>query len=238
MTEVACRTDTGRKTNIRTRHQENQDRVLCRPLELGGSHGAVLAVADGITSTPYGGSVARWIIERHLARDELPLSGGMEGRLPETMSSYLRDLYRLFQDELSDIDGFLDSGASLSVSVIWNGRAECFWAGDSPIFLSRRREKGTYESEQISRPDRDPFGRLVNCFGARTPFDLRHQSQSLGSGDIVTVVSDGVAIDPIRLDQIYEGDTPLRAAVEQMITESKRGAFWDDLSVSVGRWKE
>ncbi len=59
--------------------------------------------------------------------------------------------------------------------------ADCLWAGDSPIYVSRKNTKG-FDTEMISRGDHDAHGRLTNCFGAGTPFSLRHRRLDISCG--------------------------------------------------------
>ena len=209
---------------------ENQDRVLCRTLDVNGSQGVLLVVADGITSCPFGGSVARWIVERHLAQDSFPFAEGQDPA--DSLRSYLNQLHKDFYVEFAapGMEGFLDSGATLSVALLHHAVAACLWAGDSPIYLSRRTAVG-YETELITTPDHDPHGRLRNCFGAGSPFNLRHRHLSLACGDVITITSDGLSIDEYTLSHIYQENGVSTATLEQMVHLSARGHFWDELSV-------
>jgi len=217
-----------------TRKRENQDRVLCRQLDVNGSQGALLVVADGMSSSPYGGSVAKWIVEQHLANDAIAFADGSDPA--DELRACLNQLHEQFHKEFSGegMEDFLASGASLSVCLLHKNAAECLWAGDSPIYVSRKTDAG-YETEKITRPDHDPMGCLTNCFGAGTPFDIRHRRVSLSSGDIITVASDGPAIDEQVLNGIYQKLDFSKAALEEMIRISARGHFWDDLSIVAGQ---
>jgi serine/threonine protein phosphatase PrpC len=214
------------------KHTENQDRVLCRAVDIHGDQGAILVVADGITKCPFGGSVARWVVEQHLAKDNIAFA---DGDPADCLHGYLNRLHSQFYAEFSSgPDGFLDSGASLSVALLLRDTAYCLWAGDSPIYISRRTVAG-FDTELISRPDQDSAHRLTNAFGAGSPFELRVRRLSISRGDIVTITSDGVAIDEWTLSCIYRENTLLKVAIEKMIRSSTRGRSWDDLTVAVGQ---
>ena len=76
---------------------------------------------------------------------------------------------------------------------------------------------------------------MTNCFGGGSPFDLRHRRLQLAQGDIVTVASDGVAVDELTLSHVYRTKAFTKAALKEMISLSTRGQFWDDLSIAVGQ---
>ncbi|MEI6972784.1 MAG: protein phosphatase 2C domain-containing protein [bacterium] len=217
-----------------TRRRENQDRVLCRPLEVNGNQGVLMVVADGMSSSPYGGSVARWLVELHLANDGITFLDGCA--TADVLRSYLNQLHKHFLKEFSEegMEDFLASGASLSVSLLHHDMADCLWAGDSPIYVSRKTASG-YSTEKLADADHDPMGCLTNCFGAGTAFDLHHKCVHISAGDIVTVASDGPAIDEQVLSSIYQEYSFSKAALEHMVNISARGHFWDDLSIVAGQ---
>ncbi|MEI6809609.1 MAG: protein phosphatase 2C domain-containing protein [bacterium] len=217
-----------------TRRPENQDRVLCRTLDVVGDQGMLLVVADGMSSSPYGGSLAKWVVETHLAKDAIAF---VEGHNPaDDLQSYLKQLHAQFLKEFSGegMEDFLASGASLSVALLHHDAADCLWAGDSPMYVSRRTAAG-YDTEKVTLPDHDPFGCLTNCFGAGTAFDIRHKRMDLSPGDIITVASDGPRIDEQVLSSIYQDYSFSKAALEHMVNISARGHFWDDLSIVSGQ---
>ena len=89
--------------------------------------------------------------------------------------------------------------------------------------------------EMISTPDHSTGGQLTNCFGGGSPFELRHRRLQLAHGDIITVASDGVAVDEHTISHVYRTKAFTKAALDQMIRLSSRGQFWDDLSVAAGQ---
>mgnify|MGYP001614755403 CR=1 FL=1 len=187
-----------------------------------------------MSSSVFGGSVARWLVEQHIAEDTIAFSE--EHNPADDLRAYLNRLHALFCREFSEdgMEDLLASGATMSVGLLHYDAAECLWAGDSPIYVSRKSVSG-YETEKITRPDHDPFGRLTNCFGAGSKFDLRQRSVRISSGDIITVASDGPAIAEQVLDGIYQKHSFSKAALEEMIRISAWGCFWDDLSIAAGQ---
>lgn len=217
------------------RRPDNQDRVLSRTIDVSGTEAALLVVADGVTTCPFGGSVARWVVERHLAVDTIPFVPGVAPL--ESLQVYLKDLHAHFYAEFAaGPEGFTDSGASLSLALLHHGVADCLWAGDSPIYASKKHAKG-FTTEMISRPDQDVQRRLTNVFGAGSPFDLRHRRIDLSEGDIVTVTSDGVTVDEDSLSGIFGTKGLSRAALDELVRLSTRGRCWDDISVVAGQFR-
>jgi serine/threonine protein phosphatase PrpC len=215
------------------RHEENQDRVLARIVEWSPGPLYLIAVADGVSQCSFGGSVANYIVERHLARDTIFRQG--QGAPAVQLKQYLRQLNDGFYAEFSELDEMMASGATLSVALLQEDAADCFWAGDSPIYWSRPSSHG-YLTRQISVPDRKG-SLLSDNFGAHAPFALKHEQVAIGPGDIVTIASDGVVHDA---ESLSEGYARLGFS-EELLLEIKdianRSRFSDDISVSACRRK-
>jgi len=116
------------------------------------------------------------------------------------MKGYLDNLYVLFRDEFAspEFEGILRSGCTLSVVLLHGQQADCLWAGDSPVYHPRPVKKG-FETRLLTRPDHDREGCLTNCFGAYSQFSLHHCQVQLEAADIVTLTSDGIAVDEYTL---------------------------------------
>jgi serine/threonine protein phosphatase PrpC len=225
-------TEGGRKPS--TRRTENQDRILSREVTIGDTSGLLLVVADGVSQTPNGGSVANWLVEKHLKEDALDFPPALEPVL--FLKDYLETLYIHFKAEFMtpEYEGILNSGASLSVVLLHGQTADCLWAGDSPIYHSRKTKK-TYETQLLTRPDHDRSGRITNGFGANLPFNLHHCCAQLTADDIVTLTSDGILVDDFTLGRIYHSHPFGTAALQEMLRISRRPPFWDDLSIVAGK---
>ena len=50
--------------------------------------------------------------------------------------------------------------------------------------------------------------------------------------DVVTIASDGIAVDGYTLGNIYNGKGFGPLALQEMLRISRRGKYWDDLSVA------
>jgi serine/threonine protein phosphatase PrpC len=225
-------TEGGRKPS--TRRTENQDRILSRALPAGDGARVLLVVADGVSQTPNGGSVANWLVEKRLKEDSIEFPPDREPVL--SLKNYLENLYIQFKAEFAspEYEGMLDSGASLSVVFLHDQVADCLWAGDSPIYHSRKTKK-TYETQLLTRPDHDRSGRITNCFGANLPFNLHHCAVHLAVDDIVTITSDGILVDDYTLGRIYHSHPFGIPALQEMLRISRRPPFWDDLSIVAGK---
>ena len=203
------------------KHVENQDRVLERRLT---ESSGLIAVADGMGGTPYGGSVARWLIEGHLAVDDLPLE---PGRMASVFRAYLETLSSQFRSEFSDVPEMLSSGATLSVVAFFERQAECFWVGDSPIFAVTVEP---LQTRPVSTPDRGSRAHvLTDWFGGRSPFNLKHAAVS--DADILTICSDGVVSDPGELNRMWSrGFT--QAAADELVDRCVAVPGSDDASIA------
>ena len=50
--------------------------------------------------------------------------------------------------------------------------------------------------------------------------------------DVVTIASDGIAVDEYTLGNIYNGKGFGPLGLQEMLRISRRGKYWDDLSVA------
>ena len=53
--------------------------------------------------------------------------------------------------------------------------------------------------------------------------------------DVVTIASDGIAVDEYTLGNIYNGKGFGPLALQEMLRISRRGKYWDDLSIVAGK---
>lgn len=209
------------------KHKENQDRAIARVIPWSPTPLYLLAVADGISSCRHGASVARYIIERHLQTDAIFDRGNLD--VTNQLRDYLTALNRSFHEEFAEMEDMRDSGASLSVAVLGGWLADCLWAGDSPIYISRQRPNG-YDTELILRPDVRNRA-LTDHFGGTAPFNLKHVRLTLQLGDILTITSDGAVHDADLLSDTYArcGFTP--TVLREIRDLAYQSSTCDDVSV-------
>ena len=111
--EILAATAKGKK------HTENEDHHFVRIV---GQGRLLFGVADGIGSSDFGGSVARWLVETYLAQAEI-------GSSKNFFSEVGRLLVRAraeFSAEFEDFQEFLRSGCTLALVAIADSQAECF----------------------------------------------------------------------------------------------------------------
>ena len=216
-------------THVGNIHTENQDRIIMRALssQLVNQRVYIIGVADGISQCSFGASVARWIIEKHLAVDAIFKVAGKP--IGSQFENFLRELYGIFQNEFSDFEDMLSSGATLSAASASGRHADCFWAGDSPIYYSQLTNEG-YLTKRISKPDIDRNGLLTDCFGANAEFRLQHQGVEMNSGCILTITSDGAALDAYLLSRLYDTLGFDEAVTEEVMSHSLASQYADDVS--------
>jgi len=227
--EMISGTKIGRKHILK--HIENQDRILLREMEVAWSEDqlALIAVADGVSGCPFGGSVARWLIDRHLQCDGL--FAVPKPSLAAQLQSYLSALYQQWLEEFADLPEMLESGSSLSIAVCFGDHADCLWVGDSPIFVSLPAEGG-YTTRQVSQPDNtEDECVLTDCFGAGHRFDLKHENVDLPEGGIVTIGSDGITYDEGLLNEVYPRLGFSQDVVAEVIDVATAATFSDDCSL-------
>jgi serine/threonine protein phosphatase PrpC len=198
------------KTHVGKMHPDNQDEIITRRIIREGCQEVqLIGVADGISQTPYGGSVARWLMRKHLEVDSI--FSESECDIGREFVKYLCELNTQFSKEFEAQPDMLRSGASLSVACLWGDSAICVWAGDCPIFLTVPKGKKLL-TNQISIPDAHRVTRqLTDCFGANMPFAFKKREFTVPEGGILTIASDGAQSDEFTLNDLYQAKslTPL-----------------------------
>ena len=118
-------------THVGKKHTENQDCIIHRCLS-DDQTASVIAVADGISGSAFGASVARWLLDKRLSEDDIfdPAKASTERQVEE----YLHELRESFRNEFDDLPEMLSSGASLSLAAFKQSEVHCFWVGDCPIY--------------------------------------------------------------------------------------------------------
>lgn len=206
--------------------EENQDALLSRRMMHDGREALLCAVADGVTRCPDGGGVARYLVERHLASD--PVFGDGEEAAP-ALERYLRSVNTLFYKECAAEPEMIESACTLSVGVIEQATAHCFWVGDSPIFFAER-AGDAFRCQQLSKPDL--YGRLlVDGFGAHAPFELKRVRVDFAVGDVLVLATDGVANSVEEFAYWIDHFGPTQRMIDAMEEEIRGQEFYDDASL-------
>ncbi len=214
-------------TRCGKKHSENQDCIFHRKIE-SGENGPVylLGVADGISGSAYGGSVARWLIERNLA--QIPLFDQPTLPVGAQLEKTLHDLAAAFRNEFAENETMLQSGAAFAVAAIHEGAAECFWAGDVAIYMNHATQK--FAGSQISEPHVDRFRYLTNHFGCSS-FSPQHATVPIAKGDVLTIASDGANIDQYVLQEYYRKHGVGQSTLTTIAERALRSPRADDVSL-------
>ena len=215
------------QTQVGNKHNENQDRIIKRKFDE--PQLWIIGVADGISGCSFGGSVARFIMEKHLSVDNV----FPKAESPvETLRQYLNSLHQSFKSEFKDMYDMLESGATLSLALAESdGTVHCFSCGDSPIFLTKL-SNDQYTTEEISISDLDQFGNLTDNFGGFADFKLKYQSLTLSHGEIITITSDGVENGEILLNEKYEKLGFNQMVCSEIISDMLLNPYADDISIT------
>jgi len=207
-------------------HAENQDCVIARPPSSDGGI-FLIGVADGISSCPFGRSVARWLIEQHLGKDAFGWEPGVSPQ--EIVRRYLARLNACFRAEFADLPEMLESGACLSLAVHLAGETHGFWVGDSPIYETSI-QGDRISTRLVSRSDSRSRTSITDWFGGTSRFDLKHVALPIETA-IVTITSDGAVHDAKMLNAAYLRYGFADAVAEEVCTEALLNEHADDVSI-------
>jgi len=212
------------------KHAENQDRIVRRVLstEDAANPACLIAVVDGVSSSAFGASVARWIAETHLDSDQI--LDPTRGNVAEQLRGYLSQLHQRFRDEFEDLAEMLTSAASIGVAVAAENTAHVLWAGDSPVYMTDCREQ-SYKTARISFPHVDPKGALVKCFRGDSPFEFDYRELTIQPGDIVTMTSDGAVHEETMLNELYQREGFDERVCHEVVETALRQPHSDDVSI-------
>jgi len=222
-------------THVGRTHKENQDRILMRRLDnpAGGPDIHLLVVADGVGGTRFGGSVARWLVEEHLAIDPIFEENGKD--VFDQFLAYLLGLREQFRSEFALMQDMLGSAAAMSVACLCGDRGVCFWVGDCPAFLSSQQGK-KIATVQLTMPDHDRrSGSLTDWFGAFSPYNLKRKEFKMSPGDMLTLTSDGAQCDEYVLSDLYHRNPFIPDTFQKIVTAALRHPKSDDVSIVAGR---
>lgn len=219
------------QTHVGKLHAENQDAILTRKIVREGPPYEIqlIGVADGISGSLYGGSVARWLMRGHFDGDAVFPEGVND--IGTQFASFLRGLHAQFIKEFADIPDMLSSGAALSVACLWDDSAICAWSGDCPVFLTIP-QYGKLTTRQVSIADSVRGTRaLSDCFGAHAPFSFKQQAFSVPHGGIVTIASDGAQSDEFTLNDLYQKKPFNALRMQEVINTARKYPRCDDVSI-------
>lgn len=219
------------KTHVGRTHAENQDRILMRRLVNpgGGPHIHLLGVVDGVSGTRCGGSVARWLVEQHLATDLIFDDSGKDAF--DQFQDYLLGLREKFRSEFITMPDMLGSAAAMSMVCLCGDQGGCFWVGDCPAFLTSGKGK-KMETVQLTVPDYDTVTRgLTDWFGAYSAFNLKRKYFGMSPSDILTVTSDGAQCDEYVLNDLYRKNPVAPETLQRVVEAALRHPRSDDVSI-------
>jgi serine/threonine protein phosphatase PrpC len=219
------------KTHVGKTHADNQDEIVIRKITRVSIPNEIylIGVADGISRSSYGGSVARWLVRNHFECDAIFLDAGTD--IGNQFEAYLHGIHAQFLKEFGGMPDMLSSGASLSMACLWDEFAICLWAGDCPVFMTvpQGRELTT---RQISIPDTHRVSHeLTDCFGAHMPFSIKRRELTVPHGGILTITSDGAQSDEFTLNDLY-GRMPVSpTCMQDVIDTALKYPKCDDVSI-------
>ncbi|MEM1295526.1 MAG: protein phosphatase 2C domain-containing protein [Verrucomicrobiota bacterium] len=215
-------------------HKENEDRVLVREFtneETFSEDPTILvAVADGVSRCADGGAVAEWLLEQ-VAKDAIFQSGD-ERTLIKQFHDYAEALRARFMEEFKGRPEVQESGCTFAAALVNGEKGAAYWAGDSPVYLMTQ-NNGVLKSRTLTIADKDPYsGALTDCFSGVTPFRVKQAGFTVGPGDVVVAVSDGVAYDGEDMASTIQGNGFNQQWMETICQKSFELPYSDDISLA------
>ncbi|MGC4122267.1 MAG: SpoIIE family protein phosphatase [Myxococcales bacterium] len=215
-----------------TTHAEYEDAfallVRSTPRVAGAGRGEVLAVFDGVTTTPMGRQAAQEMV-RQLERFFLE-----PDRHPANEDG-LRTLLAHANDLVSAWQAPPQVAGACAGTVVWvNGPlAKVFHAGDTGAVLLRgSAAEPLVESGARGAP-------LRHFFGKGPLLCMAEATVALDEGDLLMLYSDGLTktFEPAeagrRAIALLAGDADLRSAAEALAGEARRCGSQDDITVAL-----
>lgn len=200
-------------TQCGQKHTENEDHLGHWRI---GDNRLLIGVADGVGSSPYGGSVARWLMAN------LP-SHASTGTLLEA----IQHVHAQLRSDFDDFEEFLTSGASIAFALVTGNAAHILWAGDAPVFHAT--EDG--QCQRLTVPHSTSPDALNNWFsGHRTP-DPEETTVELAANDVLTICSDGAIIDAVSLGAGVRHGLLSQSYIDQLVDESVAAFDSDDATI-------
>lgn len=154
------------------RIEENQDAFVTRDL---GDGRLLLAVMDGISNSPQGGSVAR--------RLALQLTECRPSDVEFSPPGLVSLIQKMSEEEFS-------WGSTLTLAVVdkESGRGVVAWMGDSPAFIVRNNSSEATES--LAVPHVAPDRSLTSCFSHDPEQRIDTADFQLNQGDVLVLGTD------------------------------------------------
>lgn len=200
-------------TRCGQKHAENEDHYGHWQID---DDRLLLAVADGIGSNTYGGSVARWLIANVPAH-------ATDGSL----LNILQRLHSEIRSEFDDIQEFLASGASIAFALVTGNTAHILWAGDSPVFHTRADGQCT----RLTVPHSSSLDVLDNWFSGARKLEPDETTVKLASNDVLTLCSDGAILDEPSLGTAVQNEVLSQAHIDSLLDDSVVAFDSDDATI-------
>ncbi len=202
-------------TRCGQKHSENEDHHGAWQI---GDRRILLAVADGIGSHPYGGSVARWLIAN------TPIYA-CDGSLLEI----LQRLHHQIRAEFEDVEDFLVSGASITFALVCGNTAHLLWAGDSPAYHATTGPDG--QCRRLTVPHSSSADVLENWFSGDRVLSPQETTLELAKNDVLVICSDGAVLDETMLRQVVQKNLLSQAHLDELLDNSVAAFDSDDATI-------
>jgi len=209
---------------------ENQDGLISKVIDWPKPMGNIylVGVADGVSKTPFGGSVANWL-SNSFNNDTIFLA--QMGTLSEQFLKYLGLLHELFLFDYENSTDMCRSASTLSIAAIQGSYAECFWVGDSPIYLTAG-SSSNRKTKLINSLDLDGNNQLTSVFSGLA-FRPKHRQVRLEKDDVLTIATDGLRLNKNQINHTYMEQGINTKTIDDMIDFSKGFKKSDDCTISI-----
>lgn len=198
--------------------------------------GAVLAVADGVSSAEAGREASHTAVERFL--DEYfktPDTWSVSHSGEKILSTINLRLYRQSHEYAAEGKGFL---STFSAMVIKGQTGHFFHIGDSRIYLLRQQETGpefTCLTSDHTAVISEKKSFLTRAIGMDNRLPLDYGRQPLEPGDRLLLCSDGIHdfIPAKRIVELLEEAQPAKVISRNLLDEALEGGSDDNISAVV-----
>lgn len=202
------------------------------------SKGAVLAVADGVSSAGAGKEASNEVVDRFIAEYfQTPDTWSVAHCGEKILSTINLRLYRRSLEYTSHDKGFLTTFSAL---VLKGQIAHFFHIGDSRIYLWRKDDEGPLATlscltQDHSRHISESQSFLTRAMGMDNHLPLDYGKQEIKVGDRLLLTSDGVHdfIDAAKLEQIMAKPLEPELAARELLDLALENDSDDNLSAVV-----
>lgn len=222
----------------------NEDSAnVCMPTDeyLLQNKGAVLVVADGVSSAEAGREASQTAVERFLEEYyKTPDTWSVSHCGEKILSTINLRLYRKSQEFITEGKGYLSTFSAL---VVKSCTAHFFHVGDSRIYVLHSNEEGVRELKVLTRDHTVSIEKhhatLVRAIGMDNRLNIDYGRYAVSEGDVFLLSSDGIHdfISKEDIQSLLDSDQSAEDISSQLVELALEKGSDDNISAVIGRVK-